>query len=128
MVLEPVTSFVGNNPGLIIAAVVIGVLLISGGLKLRRMMHVQKNGVVGTAVVSTLKETGRLQNHTPELSLELEVSLPGQASYRIEKKAVIPMIYYPRIQPGMTIEVIADPDKLHDPNYLGLRFHDGIAG
>lgn len=128
MDFESITSFISNYPAIIIAAVVIGGLAISGAIKIRRMMHVERNGIVGTAVVKRLSETGRVKNHTPEIALELEVSLPGFAPYNIEKRANVPMIYYPRIQPGMTIEVITDPERLYDPEYLGLRFHDGIPG
>lgn len=128
MDFESITSFISNNPAIIVAAVVIGGLVISGAVKLRRMMHVERNGIVGTAVVKRLSETGRIRNRTPEIVLELKVSLPGFAPYNIEKRSNVPMIYYPRIQPGMTIEVITDRDKFYDPEYLGLRFHDGVSG
>ena len=124
MDFQSITSFLADHPAVVIGAVVVGAFLVGGALKLRRTMHVERNGIVGTAVVKGLKETGRVANHTPEIALDLEVTLPGFAPYTIEKRANVPMIYYPRIQPGMTIEVIADPDKFYDADYLGLRFHD----
>ena len=100
--------------------------IISGLLKMRRQIKVEKTGVIGSAVVTRVKQTGMYRNEDPKLAMELEVTLPGHAPYRIEKRAYVPTIYHPRVQPGMTIEVIADPDRRDDANYLGLRFKDGI--
>lgn len=115
--------------GLGVGAVVVGILLVVFGflivravLKMLRHRHVVKNGISGTAVVKTLRETGVRENNVPKIAMNLEVHLPNIPVYVIEKKAVVPLIYYPRIQPGMTVNVIADTTKLDDPNYLGLQF------
>lgn len=130
MDIDSAISFLKQNlvvvivPGIL--AVVFGGIFIAWLLKLRRTLHVAKNGVAGTAVVKGLRQTGARQNDVPKIAMMLEVSLPGIPTYTIEKRAYIPMIYYPRIQPGMTIDVIADPERTHDANYLGIQFRDTV--
>ena len=130
MDLDSVITFLSENLVIPITAVVFitvfGTLFIGWLLKLRRTIHVSKNGVAGTAVVKGLRETGARQNDVPKVAMQLEVTLPGIPTYTIEKRAYIPMIYYPRIQPGMTIDVIADPERTHDANYLGIQFRDTV--
>ncbi len=130
MDIESAISFLKQNlvvvivPGIL--AVVFGGMFIAWLLKLRRTLHVAKNGVAGTAVVKGLRQTGASKNDVPKVAMLLEVTLPGIPLYTIEKKAYIPMIYYPRIRPGMTIDVVADPQRTHDANYLGVQFRDGV--
>lgn len=91
-------------------------------LKRRRAMHLLENGVRGTAVVKTLSTTGLEINNIPQIEILLEVTLPNIPTYTINKRAAVPMIYYPRMQPGMTINVAADPTRLDDQKYLGILF------
>src|SRR5687767_8709080 len=90
--------------------------------KRKRMQHLAENGVRGKAVVKTLSDTGLIINNVPQIAITLEVTLPNIPVYTIQKRVAIPMIYYPRIQPGMTVDVAVDPARLTDQKYLGLLF------
>ena len=90
--------------------------------KRKRMQHLAENGIRGKAVVKTLSDTGLIINNVPQISITLEVTLPNIPVYTIQKRVAIPMIYYPRIQPGMTVDVAVDPARLTDQKYLGLLF------
>ncbi len=84
--------------------------------------HLLENGVRGKAVVKTLSNTGLSINRIPQVAMQLEVTLPNIPTYTIEKRAAVPMIYYPRMQPGMTVDVSVDPERLTDQKYLGILF------
>lgn len=90
--------------------------------KRKRMQHLAENGVRGKAVVKSLSDTGLIINNIPQIAMTLEVTLPNIPVYTIQKRVAIPMIYYPRIQPGMTVDVAVDPARLTDQKYLGLLF------
>ena len=81
MDLDSVITFLSENLVIPITAVVFitvfGTLFIGWLLKLRRTIHVSKNGVAGTAVVKGLRETGARQNDVPKVAMQLEVTLPG---------------------------------------------------
>lgn len=98
------------------------IVLIFFFLKRRRAKHVLENGVRGTAIVKKLSDTGTVINNIPQIEILLEVTLPNIPTYTIIKRAAVPMIYYPRMQPGMTIDVAADPTRLNDQKYLGILF------
>ena len=90
--------------------------------KRKRLQHLVDNGVAGTAVVKTLDQTGLFINNVPQIAMTLEITAPNIPTYTIVKKSEIPMIYYPRIQPGMTINVMIDPARLDDQKYIGFLF------
>lgn len=119
-------------PVILVAGILIftfGIIALSfGGVFLyyykhrKRLRHLAENGVRGTAVVKTLSDTGMIINNIPQIAMSLEVSLPNIPVYTIQKRVAVPMIYYPRIQPGMTVNVAVDPAHLTDQKYLGLLF------
>lgn len=90
--------------------------------KRKRMQHLAENGVRGKAVVKTINDTGLIINNIPQITMTLEVTLPNIPVYTIQKRVALPMIYYPRVQPGMTIDVAVDATRLTDQKYLGLLF------
>jgi hypothetical protein len=90
--------------------------------KRKRMQHLAENGVRGKALIKTLSDTGMIINNVPQIAMTLEVTLPNVPVYTIQKRVAIPMIYYPRIQPGMTVDVAVDPTRLTDQKYIGLMF------
>lgn len=113
----------------VILAFTFGIIALSfGGVffyyrqKQKRLQHLVENGVRGKAVIKSLSETGLIINNVPQIAMMLEVTLPNIPVYTINKRATIPMIHYPRIQPGMAVDVMADPARLNDPNYLGILF------
>ncbi len=101
---------------------IIGIVFYFMYRKRQRLKFLLENGTRGKAVVKTLCETGMIINDVPQISMNLKVTLPNIATYTILKTATIPMIYYPRIQPGMTIDVAADVARLSDQKYIGLIF------
>lgn len=123
---QSITAFPFDHPAIVVAGIVVGILLISGAFGLWRMFHVERTGVVGTAVVRGIRQTSRMKNNVPQVAVTLEVTLPGHPPYTIEKYVFLPMLYYPRVQPGMTVQVIADPKRLDNDKYLGLQFKDTI--
>ena len=130
MDLDSVFGFLREN--LVIPIIAVIFIIVFGGLflgwlmRMRRAVHLAKNGLTGTAVVKGLRQTGARKNDIPKIVLQLEVTLPGIPTYTIEKGVYLPMIYYPRVQPGMTIDVIADPSRTDNAKYLGLQFKDGV--
>lgn len=90
--------------------------------KRQRAKYLAENGVKGKAVVKSLNQTGVYINNIPQIVMGLEVSVPNAPVYQITKTVNLPMIYYPRVQPGMTIDVVVDPARLSDQKYLGLVF------
>ncbi len=130
MDLEWVVSTIKENILVVLTLVGLlvffGYVVIGGVSRFLREVKLDKEGVIGSAVVTRLKQHGTQKTTRPKIELELEVTLPGHAPYRITKVVNMPMIYLPRVQPGMSIEVAADPRRLDDPKYLAMRFRDEI--
>jgi|SRR5690606_30965767 len=130
MDLEWVLSLIKENAEFVLALgavlLFLGFVIIGGIIKFLRHVKLEKEGVVGSAVVTRLKQIGTQKTTKPKVEMELEITLPGYAPYRIDKSVNMPMIYLPRVQPGMTIEVIADPKRLDNADYLALRFRDEV--
>ena len=106
----------------VIIAISFGAVFYFYYAKRKRLQHLVENGVKGTAVIKTLSETGLIINNVPQIAMTLEVTAENIPPYTIVKRTEIPMIYYPRIQPGMTIDVMVDPARLNDQKYIGLLF------
>jgi len=126
MDFESVRTFLFDHPAVIITAFFVGILLISGVVGLWRMFHIERNGVTGTAVVKGIKQTARVKHNVNQVIMTLDVTLPGYPPYTIEKYMFLPPLYYPRTQPGMTVQVIADPKRLDNDKYLALQFKDTV--
>jgi hypothetical protein len=78
--------------------------------------RLRTTGKPGTAVVTSVQQTGTYVNKNPQVHLALQVTVDG-ATYPAETDAIIPMIQIPQVQPGATIAVLVDPA---DPNLLML--------
>jgi hypothetical protein len=126
MDIESVTAFPFDHPAVTITVLFVGIFLISGAFGLWRMFHTERKGVTGTAVVKGIKQTSRMKNNVPQIVMTLDVTLPGYPPYTIEKYVFLPPLYYPRVQPGMTVQVVADPKRLDNDKYLGLQFKDTV--
>ncbi len=65
-------------------------------------------GVRASATVLSIRETGSWFNNRPEVHVELEVKPAGQPSYTAVSTFYIALVAIPRVQPGLTIEVLVD--------------------
>ena len=74
-------------------------------------------GAAANAVVRSIEQTGPYYNHVPHLEVRLEVARPGAAPYEATARAFFPIIDYPRLQPGCTVEVRVDAG---DPTKVAL--------
>jgi hypothetical protein len=81
-------------------------------------------GLAGQAEIVSLSEGGPYVNQRPTITLALDVTLPGRASYRAQAKQTVGRLVIARLQPGATIPVRVDPDddakvSLDEPAILG---------
>jgi hypothetical protein len=78
---------------------------------------VLQDGIAARAKIVGVRQTGVMLNNQPQIAFELEVQPPGGTPYRVQAKAVIPMINIPQFQPGAEV-----PVKIHptDPTKVEL--------
>lgn len=67
------------------------------------------SGKVGVATITAIADTGKLVNFNPQVIIDMEVTVEGQAPYPVQTSASVPQIHIPLIQPGKTIGVRVDP-------------------
>jgi hypothetical protein len=70
--------------------------------------QLQSSGKPGTAVVTTVTQTGVMINDNPQVHLGLTVTVDGN-TYPAETDAIVPLVQIPQIQPGSTVGVLVDP-------------------
>lgn len=78
--------------------------------------RLRATGKPGTAVITSVAQTGTFINENPQVQLGLTVTVDGN-TYPAQTAAVIPMIQIPQVQPGATVAVLVDPA---DPSVLML--------
>ncbi|HWA67109.1 MAG TPA: hypothetical protein VG899_12175 [Mycobacteriales bacterium] len=78
--------------------------------------QLRATGKPGTAVITTINQTGAFINDNPQVHLALTVTVDGN-TYPAETDAVVPLVQIPQIQPGATVSVLVDPNN---PNVLML--------
>ena len=61
---------------------------------------------------------------TPRAKLLLEVSVPNYPTYQVETTKDIPVIHAPRVQPGLTIDVLVDPDQPDNEDRIALLLNE----
>jgi len=71
-------------------------------------------GLSGQATIISLSEGGPYVNQRPTITLELDVELPGRASYRAQARQPVGRLVIGRLEPGATIPVRIDPDDPED--------------
>ena len=99
----------------------ISVVSLRGAMKKsRQIKEMMTYGKRGTAKIVKLTDTNVTVNDNPRVKLELEISIPNYPTYFAKKTVVIPIINIPQIQPGLTVEVLADPDDRHNEDRIGL--------
>lgn len=75
------------------------------------------SGTLGTATITAINDTGTLVNFNPQVVIDMEITVEGQAPYAVQTTESVPQIHIPLIQPGNTIGVRVDPD---DPSSVML--------
>lgn len=74
-------------------------------------------GTPGTATIKAITDTGTLVNFNPQVVIDMEIAVEGQAAYADQLTTSVPQIHIPLIQPGNTIGVRVDPA---DPSSVAL--------
>ena len=88
--------------------------LIWGSLRDQRLRN---NGLAAKATVVSITDTRSRVNGNPVVELQLNV-VPGTgAPYAANLRAPISPVDLPRLQQGMTVDVLVDRD---DPQHIGL--------
>jgi hypothetical protein len=90
--------------------------------KAKRVDRVEQTGVAGQATITAMTQTGMYLNNNPQIKLELQVSVPGRASYASEHKSFIPLMMLGQIQPGASFPVKVDPA---DPQNVVIEWGGG---
>jgi hypothetical protein len=85
---------------------------------------VEATGRSGQATIVSLSEGGPYVNQRPTITMELDVELPGRASYRAGARQPVGRLVIGRLEPGTTIPVRVDPEDLEkvvvdEPAMLG---------
>jgi hypothetical protein len=128
-----------------IAFVVTGVPLILGGVAMRRLTgrtegmvssalamarallpdeELLRDGLAGTARLTSVTQTTTTVNDQPVLELQLVVSVPGRPDYPASLRQMVPLIRLARTQPGAVLAVKVDPQR---PDRIGIDW-DGQPG
>jgi hypothetical protein len=82
---------------------------------------VRANGLPATGRVLRIWETGVRINNNPVVGFLLEIHAEGIEPYEAETKALISILWIPRIQPGEILPVKYDPD---DPSRVALDIYE----
>jgi hypothetical protein len=63
------------------------------------------SGMDGQASIKMLQATGKMVNHFPEVSFQMEVSVGGGSPYAVNHAQVVSPVSLPALQPGMTVPI-----------------------
>lgn len=74
-------------------------------------------GTPARARVVALEATGSAINTSPQVDLELEVTLPDQAPRRVTFRVYVSPLAIPRVQPDCMLDVRVDPN---DPSRIAI--------
>lgn len=102
--------------GDLVGIIVVPIVLIITALSMRPFLRIIfpeqiKNGITAQARVLKVWDTGVSINDNPQIGLELEVSPPGGSPFQVEAKTVVSRLNAALVQPGVTAEVLYDPQK-----------------
>ncbi len=74
-----------------------------------RRKLVLETGMPASATILSVEETAPYNNRVPHLSFELRVEPQGEPPFQATARGFFSMIDYPRLQPGLRVEVCFDP-------------------
>lgn len=89
----------------------------------KKAMNLAQNGIQGTGTIMGLADTGMRMNDNPRVQLQMQIELPGQPPYTVNKTITIPLIRLSQVQVGQQVVVFVDPADPTNPDKiaLGLR-------
>lgn len=114
--------FIMGGSFLFVTLAVGSFLFIQARRRERDLIELAATGEYGTAIVLSLSDTGVKINDNPRVTLQLEIHLPNRQPMRAQKTTTVPLIYIPQVQKGSTVNVIADPNQLHDEKKIEILF------
>jgi hypothetical protein len=82
-----------------------------------RERRLRDNGLPAKATVVSISDTRSRVNGNPVVELQLNVVPSTGAPYPANLRGPISTVDLPRVQPGMTVDVVVDRD---DPQHIGL--------
>ena len=82
---------------------------------------IRANGLLASGRVLKIWETGVRINNNPVVGFLLEVHAEGIEPYEAETKALISILWIPRIQPGEMLPIKYDPDE---PSRVALDIYE----
>ncbi len=71
-----------------------------------------ENGIPARAKILSVRQTGLMLNHQPQVEFQLEVHPPSGMPYQAQVKAVIGLVSIPQFQPGIELPVNIHPTDL----------------
>lgn len=119
----------GARGGLFLTAAILGAVgipLVWVGIRARRRARrvdrIERSGLAGQATITGMTQTGMYLNNNPQIKLDLQVTVPGRASYVSEHKSFIPLMMLGQIQPDASFPVKVDPA---DPQNVVIEWGGG---
>lgn len=94
-----------------ITFVIVGAVLVWYGGSGQRAAKLAATGLVGTATIISVRDTGVTVNQNPRVALQLQVALPGREPYTIEHKSTVSRLLTGRLAPGATFACAVDPNR-----------------
>lgn len=91
-------------------------------LQARRARYFAQYGIPATATILKADTTGTTVNDCPEIELQLEVAIPGEAPYPIKHKECFNPLTLAGLQRGAQMNVLVDP---RHRNRIMLRYDAG---
>ena len=76
--------------------------------------RVSRTGLVGTARITGLTQTGMFLNQNPQVKIDMLVQVAGRAPYAVSRKEFVPLIMLGQISPGASLPVKVDPNNAND--------------
>ncbi len=71
-----------------------------------------ENGIAARAKILSVRQTGLMLNHQPQVEFQLQVHPPSGMPYQAQVKAVIGLVNIPQFQPGIELPVKIHPTDL----------------
>jgi hypothetical protein len=115
--------------GLTMTAAILGVVgigLLIFGIASRRKAaeneRIDETGLAGTAQITGMTQTGMYLNNSPQIGLDLLVTVPGRNPYPIEVKQFVPLMLLGSLMVGGTLPVKVDQQ---DPGKVVIDWQGG---
>ncbi len=86
----------------------------------KRAQELAAVGIQGEATILSLQDTGMRINDNPRVTMVLEVRLPNQLPYQIQKTLTISLVQLAQVQVGAVVGVLVDPSAPNNPDKVGI--------